>query len=79
MSAHLCMTLTPGCYRCDLHLDELRRGQQEELLLEVRRRYNVKPRANYRLNHVEQPSLVSVELSWDDFHQLVLRALKGET
>lgn len=24
MSAHVCTTLNPNCYRCDLHIDEIR-------------------------------------------------------
>lgn len=29
MSAHTCKTITPGCYRCDLNLDEIRAAEQE--------------------------------------------------
>jgi hypothetical protein len=29
MSAHTCKTITPGCYRCELNLDEIRAIEQE--------------------------------------------------
>lgn len=29
MTAHLHTTLTPGCYRCDLNLDEIAAAEQE--------------------------------------------------
>ena len=29
MSAHICKTLTAGCYRCELNLDEIHAVEQE--------------------------------------------------
>jgi hypothetical protein len=29
MTAHTCKTITPGCYRCELSLDEVRAAEQE--------------------------------------------------